>query len=75
MALWLDMWLLTIRHPSLKIDSDRSRENEFKKFFICYGILCDEVINNLLDLMDNKPAFEPTTLSSLVAIGLVEVEI
>ena len=37
--------------------------------------LCDHVINRLCDFVDNKPTLEPTTLSSLLAIGLVEVEI
>ena len=36
--------------------------------------LCDHVVNRLWDSMDNKPALEPTTLSSLVAIGLAEDE-
>ena len=38
-------------------------------------ILCDHVINRFCDFVDNKPELEPTTLSSLVAIGLAEVEI
>ena len=37
--------------------------------------LCDHVINRFCDFVDNKPALEPTTLSSLVAIDLAEVEI
>ena len=37
--------------------------------------LCDHVINRLCDFVDNKPALERTTLSSLLAIGLAEVEI
>ena len=37
--------------------------------------LCDHVINRLCDFVDDTPALEPTTLPSLVAIGLVEVEI
>ena len=36
---------------------------------------CDHVINRLCDLIDNKLALEPTTLSNLVVIGLAEVEI
>ena len=75
MALWLDMSLLIISHPSVKFDSDRSRESEFKIFCICYVTLCDQVINRLCDLMYNKSILEPTTLPSLVAIGLAEVEI
>ena len=74
-VLWLDMWLLIISHPSVKFDSDRSHENELKIFFICHVTLCDHVINRLCDLMDNKSALEPTTLSSFVAIGLAQVEI
>ena len=41
--------------------------------------LCDHVINRLCDFVDDTPVlyyiYEPTTLPSLVAIGLVEVEI
>ena len=37
--------------------------------------LCDHVINRLYDFMDNKPPLEPTTLSSLLNIVLLEVEI
>ena len=37
--------------------------------------LCDHVINRLCDFVDNKPALEPTTLSSFLAIVLAEVEI
>ena len=37
--------------------------------------LCDHVVNRLCDFVDNKPALEPTTLSSLVGTGLAEVEI
>ena len=36
--------------------------------------LCDHVINRLCDFVHNRPVLEPTTLSSLVAIGLAEVE-
>ena len=67
--------LLIVSHTSVKFDSDRSRESEFKTFFICHLTLCDHLINRLCDLMDNKVALEPTTLPSLVAIGLGEVEI
>ena len=59
---------------SVKFDSHRSRENEFITFFVCYMTLCDHVVNRFCDFVDNKPALEPTTLSSLVAIGLAEVE-
>ena len=34
----------------------------------------DHVIKRLFDFMDNRPALKPTPLSSLVAIGLTEVE-
>ena len=74
-ALWLDVWLLIISHPSVKFDKNKSREGEFKTFFIYHVTLYDHVINRLCELMDNKPALEPTTLPSLVAIGLAEVEI
>ena len=37
--------------------------------------LCDHVTNKLCDFVDNKPPLETTTLSSLVAIDLAEVEI
>ena len=37
--------------------------------------LCDHVINRLCDFVDNKPALEPTTLPSFLAIVLAEVEI
>ena len=40
-----------------------------------YKLLCDHMINRLCDFVDNRPALEPTTLSSLIAIGLVEVKI
>ena len=49
-------------------------ENEFITFFVCYMTLCDHVINRFCDFVDNKHALEPTILSSLVAIGLTEVE-
>ena len=49
-------------------DSHRSCENEFMTLF-------DHMINRLCEFVDNKPALEPTTLSSLVAIGLAQVEI
>ena len=61
--------------PSVKFDSHGSRENEFIKFFVCYMTLSDHVINSLCDFVDNRPALEPTTLSSLVAIGLAEVNV
>ena len=66
-TLLLDMWLLIISHPSVKFDSHRSRENDVLSCFIFYVTWCDFV--------DNKPALERTTLSSLLAIGLAEVEI
>ena len=56
-------------------DSHGSRENEFITFFVRYMTLCDHVVNRLCNFVDNKAALEPTTLSSLVAIGLAEVEI
>ena len=37
--------------------------------------LCDHVSNSLCDFVDNKPALEPTNLSSFLVIVLVEVEI
>ena len=74
-ALWLGMWLLIISHRSVNFDSDRSRESEFETFSICHVTLCDHAINRLSDLMDNKHALEPTTLSSFAAIGLQKVEI
>ena len=70
-----DMWLFIISHPSVKFDSERSRENEFTTFFICYMTLFDHTINRLCDFVDNRPALEPTTLLSLVAMSLAEVEI
>ena len=75
MTLLLDMWFLIISHSSVKFDSHRSRENEFITFLICYTTLCDHVINRFCDFVDNRSPLEPTTLSSLVAIGLAEVEI
>ena len=75
MTLLLDMGLLIISHFSLKFDSHRSREHEFKTIFICYMTSCDHVINRLCDFVDNKPALEPTTLSSFLAVALAEVEI
>ena len=75
MTLLLDMLLLIISYPSVKFDSHGSCENEFITFFVCCMTLCDHVINMLCDFVDNRPALEPTTLSSLVAIGLAEVVI
>ena len=74
-TLLLGMWLLIISHPSVKFDSHRLRENEFIKFFICYMTLCDNIINRLCYFVGDKPALEPTTLSSFSAIVLAEVEI
>ena len=62
-----------ISHPSVNFDSRKSHENEFITFFICYMTLCDYVINRLCDFVENKPALEHTTLSSFLAIVLVEV--
>ena len=72
----LDKRLLIISQPSVTFDSHESRKNEFITFYVCYLFLtlCDRVINRLCDFVNNKPASEPTTLSSLVAIGLAEVE-
>ena len=61
--------------PFSQVDTHRSREHEFKTFFICYMTSCDYVINRLCDFVDNKPALEPTTLSSFLAVALAEVEI
>ena len=74
-TLLLDMRLLSISHPSVKFDSHRSCENEFLTFFICYMTLSNHVINRSRDCVDNRSALEPATQSSLVAIGLAEVEI
>ena len=60
---------------SVRVDSQGSREKEFITFFVCYMTLCDHMVNRFCDFVDNKPALEPTTLSSVVAIGLTEVEI
>ena len=72
---WLDIWLLIISHNFVKFDSDRSRESEFITSFTCRVTLYDHVINRLRALMDNSLALEPTTRSSLLAIGPMEVEI
>ena len=69
----LNMWLPIISHPSVKFDRDRSRESEFITFFLCHVTLYGHVINKLCDLMDNSPVLKPTTLSSLVAIGIEEL--
>ena len=37
--------------------------------------LCDHVINSLCDFVVNRPALAPTTLSSLLAIGIVKVQV
>ena len=74
-TLLLGMWLLIISHPSVKFDSHKLRENEFIKFFIRYMTLCDNIINRLCYFVGDKPALEPTTLSSFSAIVLAEVEI
>ena len=63
----LDMRFLIISHHSVKFDGHRSREKEFIMFLICYMTLCGFV--------DIRPALEPTTMSSLVAIDLAKVEI
>ena len=44
-------------------------------FFIYHATLCDYMINMSCDLMSNRLALKPKTLSSLVAIGLPKVEI
>ena len=53
---------VTPNHSSVKFDSDRSRESEFKTFLIRHVTLCDHVMNRLCDLMDNEPTLEPITL-------------
>ena len=68
------MLLLTISHPSVKFDSHKSRENEFVTFLIFYMTLFDHLINRLCEFPDNRPEKEPATLSSLLVIGLAEVE-
>ena len=62
-------------YPSVKFDSHRSRENEFITLFICYMTLYNHAIDKLCDFVDNRPVLELTSLSSLVAIRLAEVEI
>ena len=52
---------LFINHLYVKFDSDRPRESEFITFFICHVTLCDQVINRLCDLMNNKSALKSTT--------------
>ena len=65
-TLLLDMLLLILSHPSVNFDSQRSGENEFITFFICYMTLCNHMINRLCQFVDNKPALERTTLSSFL---------
>ena len=60
------------KSPFCQVDGHRSRKKEFITFLIFYMTLCDHVINRLRDFVDNRPALEPTTVSSLVAIGLAE---
>lgn len=45
------------------------------ELFIYHVTWCAHVINGLLDFVDNLFSSEATSVSSLVAIGLVEVEI
>ena len=44
-------------------------------FFICHVTWCAHVINGLCNFVDNIFSSETTSLSSVVAIGLVEMEI
>ena len=62
------------KHPFVKFDGYRSREKEFIAFLICYITLCNHDINRLFDFIDNRPVLEPTSLSSLLGIGLAKVE-
>ena len=64
MTFLLDMWLLIISQVKLNLS---------RFSFVIW--LCDHLINRLCDFVDNKPALEPTTLSSFLAIVIVEVEI
>ena len=66
---------LIISHPSVKFESDRSRESKFITIFICHVTLYDHVINRLCNLIDDRLALTPSTLSNLVTIGPAEVEI
>ena len=50
-------------------------EMEIEGFFICHVIWCVYGINGLRNFVDNIFSSKATFLSSLVAIGLVEVEI
>ena len=43
-------------------------------FFICHMTWCVHVINEFCDFVDNTFSPEATSLSSLVAIGIAEVE-
>ena len=74
-TLWLDMWLLIISHPSVDFYSQRLRESEFITFFKCHMTLCEHVIKRLSDVVNNRPAIKPTTLSSLIVTGLAEGQI
>ena len=74
-TLLLNMWLLIICHLLSSLIATGHVKKNLIAFLICYTTLCDHVINRLCDFVDNRPALEPTTLSSLVVIGLGEVEI
>ena len=72
--MWLlSLWLLIISHYPAN-SSHRSRGNGDIAFFICHVTWCVHVTNGLCDFMDTIFSPKATSLSSLVAIGFVEVE-
>ena len=68
----LSFWLLIISHHP--VSGYKSRGNGDIMFIICHVTWCVHVINGLCNFVDNIISSETTSLSSLVAIGLVEVE-
>ena len=74
--MWLlSLWLLFISHHPVKFSGHKSRGNKDIMFFICHVTSCVHVIYGLYDFLDNIFSSQATSLSSLVAIGLVEMEI
>ena len=71
----LSLLFLIISYHPVKFSSHRSRENGDRRFFIRHVTWCVHVINGLCNFVDNIFSSEATSLSSFVAIGLMEVEI
>ena len=72
----IDMWLLIIRYPAVKFDSHGSRAKWIYNIFrLLYDFMWPhDQQQQAMRLCGYKPTLGPTTLSSLIAIGLTEVE-